>query len=139
MIIHGEKIINGSLENVWNISTDVNNWPSWDPHEEAAHINGEFKVGTTGTSKPRGGPAAKWILTKVEVNKVWSLINKMPIGTLKVENIYTELPENKVKCERIIIISGLLVILFWLHFRKETLKDMQATWVALEEEIKKQK
>lgn len=136
--IYGERIINGDIDTVWRISTDVNNWPKWDPHEESAELHGPFTVGTKGESQPRGGPKAKWILTKVEDKKLWSLINKMAVGTLNVENRYEALANNKVRCERIMIVSGLLIPLFWLYFAKLVKKDMQATWQALEKEISKQ-
>jgi hypothetical protein len=138
MKIYEERVISGDINNVWRIATDVNAWPSWDPHEESAQIHGLFVMGTKGESQPRGGPAAKWVLTRVEDKKVWSLINKMPIGTLNVENRYEALPDNKVRCEKTMIVSGLLVLLFWIHFEKVTREDMQATWEALEKEVAKQ-
>jgi hypothetical protein len=138
MKIFGERIINGDIDGVWRIATDVNAWPNWDPHEEAAELYGSFAVGTKGSSQPRGGAAAKWVLTKVEDKKLWSLINKMPIGTLDVENRYEKLPGNKVRCEKTMIVSGLLVPLFWIHFAKLVKEDMQATWEALEKEVAKQ-
>lgn len=138
MRIYGERIINGDIESIWRIATDVNAWPSWDPHEEAAELYGPFAVGTKGSSQPRGGPAAKWILTKVEDKKIWSLINKMPVGTLHVENRYEPLADQKVRCERTMIVTGLLVPLFWIYFAKLVKKDMQATWEALEKEVAKQ-
>jgi hypothetical protein len=61
------------------------------PHEESAKLHGNFTVGTKGSSQPRGGPAAEWVLTRVENKKVWSLINKMAVGTLNVENRYEPL------------------------------------------------
>jgi hypothetical protein len=136
--IYGERIINGDIDSVWRISTDVNAWPSWDPHEESAELHGPFAVGIKGASQPRGGPSAQWVLTRVEDKKLWSLINKMPVGTLDVENRYEVLPNNKVRCERTMIVSGLLVPLFWIHFAKLVKEDMQATWQALEKEVAKQ-
>ena len=58
MKIFAEKIIKGDLATIWKIGTDVNNWPSWDPHEEGARFEGPFEVGQKGWSKPRGGPQA---------------------------------------------------------------------------------
>jgi hypothetical protein len=62
----------------------------------------------------------------------------MPVGTLDVENRYEVLPNNKVRCERTMIVSGLLVPLFWIYFAKLVKEDMQATWQALEKEVAKQ-
>lgn len=138
MKIYGEKIIKGDIDSVWKIATDVNAWSSWDPHELAAELHGPFVVGTKGSSQPKGGPAAQWVLTRVEDKKFWSLLNKMPVGTLDVENRYEALPEHKVRCERTMIVSGLLVPLFWIYFAKLVKKDMQATWEALEKEVAKQ-
>ena len=55
--ISAQTTIRGNAADVWRIVTDVNNWASWDPHEEAARLDGEFAVGAVGWSKPRGGPA----------------------------------------------------------------------------------
>lgn len=138
MKIYGERIIEWNLDTIWDISTDVDNWPNWDPHEESAKLYGPFEVWTNGVSQPRGGPVAKWTITTIEKKKTWSLINKMPVGTLRVTNNYEVLPNNKVHCERIMIVSGFLVPLFWLYFAKLVREDMQSTWIALEKEAKKQ-
>lgn len=140
MEVYEQRVISGNIEGVWRIATDVNSWPEWDPHEEAGEIFGPFKEGTHAYSKPRGGPGANWTLTEVTENQSWSLINPMRIGTLKVENRYTSLPDSQVLCEKTMQVSGwVLVSLFKLHFEAETRKDMQATWVALEERLTNQK
>lgn len=136
MDIHEQRIISGRIEEVWRVSTDVNRWPEWDPHEEAGQISGPFVEGTSAYSKPRGGPGAHWTLTEVTENQSWSLINPMRIGTLRVENRYTQLPDGRVLCEKHMQVSGwILILLFKLHFEAATRKDMQATWVALEERL----
>jgi Polyketide cyclase / dehydrase and lipid transport len=138
MKIDEERVINGDIDTVWRIATDVNRWSTWDPHEEAAEIHGPFEVGTNGTSKPRGGPAARWVLTKVENKKAWALRNKMLIGTIEKEIRYEPLPGGKIRCEDTMIVRGPLVMLFWLRFERMTRADMQATWAQLEKEVAKQ-
>jgi len=136
MDLYEQRIISGGIEEVWRVATDVNRWPEWDPHEEAGEISGPFIEGTSAYSKPRGGPGAHWRLTEVTKNRSWSLINPMWIGTLRVENRYTQLPEGRVLCEKHMQVSGwILVALFKLHFETATRKDMQATWVALEKRL----
>jgi Polyketide cyclase / dehydrase and lipid transport len=138
MKIHEERLISGDIETLWRIVTDVNGWPTWDPHEEAAELHGPFAVGTSGTSKPRGGPAARWVLTKVEEKKAWALKNKMLIGTIEKEIQYEPLPDGKIRCDDTMFVSGIFLrLLFWLRFEKMTRQDMQATWVQLEREIVK--
>lgn len=133
MRLHEERVIVGEVSEVWRTATDVARWPDWDPHEEAGEIYGEFRVGTKAYSKPRGGPAAHWVLTGVEKERSWSLINRMPIGTLEVENHYEALPGNRVRCTKTMRVSGwILRLLFRLHYAAVTRKDMHATWIALE-------
>ena len=139
MRLYEHTTINGNIEDVWRMATDVNSWADWDPHEEAGEIYGPFAAGTKAYSKPRGGPAAHWTLTEVTELQSWSLINKMPIGTLEVENRYTQLPGGKVKCEKTMQVSGMILkTLFKLHFEAETRKDMHATWKALERTLSTQ-
>lgn len=136
MELYERKVISGNLEDVWYVATDVDRWPEWDPHEEAGEIYGPFEEGTRAYSKPRGGPGANWVLTEVTENRSWSLLNKMRIGTLKVENRYTPQPDGQVLCEKTMQVSGwILVSLFKLHFETVTRRDMQETWVALEKRL----
>ena len=136
MELYEKRIINGDIHDVWRVATDVGRWPDWDPHEEAGEIYGPFEVGTKAYSKPRGGPGAHWSLTVVNEGNSWSLINPMWLGTLNVENRYTQLPGGQVLCEKTMHVSGwILVTLFKMHFEKVTRQDMQATWAALEKQI----
>lgn len=136
MELYEQRVISGRIDDVWRVATDVNRWPEWDPHEEAGEVFGAFVEGTRGYSKPRGGPGAHWTLTEVTENRSWSLINPMRIGTLQVGNRYTQLPDGKVLCEKRMKVSGwVLIALFKLHFEAATRKDMQATWVALENRL----
>lgn len=133
MELYEQRIISGNVKEVWRIVTDVERWPEWDPHEEAGEIYGPFRVGTNAYSKPRGGPGAHWRITDVKEGESWSLINPMRIGTLEVDNRYTQMSDGQVLCEKTMQVSGwILVTLFKIHFEAETRKDMQATWVALE-------
>lgn len=135
MELHEERVIAGDLSTVWRVATDVARWPDWDPHEEAGEIYGAFRAGTRAYSKPRGGPAAHWMLTEVVPERSWSLVNRMPIGTLEVENRYWALPGHRVRCARTMRVSGLpLRLLFRMHYAKVTRQDMQSTWIALEKQ-----
>ncbi len=137
MILNETRIISGRLDDIWNISTDVDNWTTWDPHEEKAKLHGPFVVGTKGYSKPRGGPDAHWVITDVQPRTKWALLNKMPIGSLAVTNTFEAMQDGKVKCGKEMVVSGLILnLLFKLHFAKATRKDMHDTWHALETQAK---
>src|SRR5262249_7968799 len=62
----------GDIGAVWAMATDVPAWPSWDPHEEKARIDGEFAAGTKGWSKPAGAPAGVFTITEVEPERMWA-------------------------------------------------------------------
>src|SRR5438105_3924298 len=81
--IEAETVISGELAAVWRVATDVANWPSWDPHEQAARLDGPFAAGTTGWSKPNGGPATEWTITEVIPQQSWSSQCPLPGGVLR--------------------------------------------------------
>ena len=64
---------------VW---TDVASWPSWDPHEVDARLNGDFAPGTTGWAKPKGAPAGDFTLREVVVDERWVSVSPLPGGAL---------------------------------------------------------
>jgi hypothetical protein len=135
MQISASSVIKGDLETVWDIETDVNRWPSWDPHEEDARFEGPFAVGTKGWSKPRGGPEANWVITAVEKPRRWALDNPVFGGKLEVEKTYEAVDSEHVRCTKTMVVKGILVPLFWLYFAKITKRDMFLSWEALEKEV----
>ena len=132
--IHAETIIKGNIKEVWAAIADVEHWPAWDPHEEGARLDGPFAAGTKGWSKPKGGPAANWTITKVEQERFWSSESPMPGGKIAGENTFEPLGDGRIRCTRTVVVSGPLVPLFWLHFGRLIKRDMFATWEALERE-----
>lgn len=137
--IKAETVINGNIQAIWNVVSDVNNWPAWDPHEEDARLDGSFTAGTKGWSKPKGGPAADWIITETIPYKKWASESPMPGGKIAGINLFEPLGDNQVRCKRIITITGPLIPLFWLYFGRIIRRDMFATWKALENEVKSTK
>lgn len=137
MTISAERVINGSIDTVWEIVSDVAGWPIWDPHEEGARLDGPFAAGTKGWSKPRKGPAADWVLTVVEPNKMWASESHIPGGKIAGENRFEALPNHQIRCTKIITVSGTLVPLFWLYFKRPVQHDAHASLEALEAEVKR--
>lgn len=135
MKISGETIIKGDLDTIWSIVTDVANWPDWDPHEEAARLDGPFATGTVGWSKPKGGPAANWKITGVEPKKLWASESPLPGGKIAGKNTFETLNDGRVRCTKTVWVSGILVPLFWVYFGRMIKRDFAATWAALEKEV----
>lgn len=47
ILAHHEVEIRASLDTVWQLHIDVNNWPSWQEAITEAHIDGPFKPGNS--------------------------------------------------------------------------------------------
>jgi len=107
-----ETIIVGDIGAVWAIVTDVDNWPAWDPHEQEARLDGPFVAGTTGWSKPKGGPATTWTLTEVIAQRRWGSECALPGGKMAGDNVFESLGDGRIRCARTIRITGPLVPLF---------------------------
>lgn len=135
MKILAESVIDGKLDTVWDIVSDVAGWPAWDPHEEAARIDGPFEAGTAGWSKPRKAPPADWVLTAVEPKKRWASKSGIPGGTILGESTFEKVGTDKVKCVKVVTVSGTLVPLFWLIFRRPVEADLHHSLAALQDEV----
>jgi hypothetical protein len=135
--ISAQRTINGNLTAIWQLVTDVANWPSWDPHEEAARLDGEFVVGGTGWSKPHGGPATTWTITEVVEQHSWASECGLPGGKLSGRSEFTDLGDGTVRCAKTIDVTGPLVPLFRLWFGRRIRADLHRTFAALETEAGK--
>ena len=62
---HSKFYPNVSPEAIWEIWTDINNWPSWHDDLDYCKLDGDFKVGNHFMLKLKGAPAVKIMLTKI--------------------------------------------------------------------------
>jgi hypothetical protein len=132
--ISATAVISAGIETVWEIVTDVAGWPAWDPHEEAARLDGEFAVGARGWSKPHGGPATEWRITEVVPLERWASECGLPGGRLRGRSEFEPLPGGRVRCSKTVWVSGPLVPLFRLCFGRRIRRDLGLTFAALEGE-----
>jgi len=132
--ISAETIIGGDLETVWAVATDVDRWAAWDPHEQEARLDGAFVVGGTGWSKPNGGPATTWTITRVIERHLWASECALPGGKLTGESTFEPLSDGRICCTKTMWVSGPLIPLFRLYFGRRIRQDMFKTWAALERE-----
>jgi len=70
---------------LWQAWTDVARFPSWDPREEEARLEGAFAVGATVWSKQRGNPGGAVTLTAVVPERLWRAEKPLPGGKLVIE------------------------------------------------------
>jgi uncharacterized protein YndB with AHSA1/START domain len=46
VITRDEILIDAPIETIWNIQTDVNRWPAWQPDVDVAEVEGPLAVGS---------------------------------------------------------------------------------------------
>lgn len=126
--------IDADVDAVWAVVTDVASWAAWDPHEEAARLDGPFAPGTAGWSKPHGGPATDWTITQVVPLTCWRSECGLPGGKIIGMNAFEPLADGKIRCVKTVRVTGPLVPLFRFHFGRRMRADMFTTFAALERE-----
>jgi hypothetical protein len=131
-----EAVISGDIGAIWSVATDVPRWPSWDPHEEKARIDGEFEAGTRGWSKPAGAPAGVFAITEVEPGRMWATRAGIPFGHLRLVNRYDPVSDGKVRVSKRVEVRGVFGPLFHLIWEKNMRAGMRKTFAALEAEAR---
>lgn len=56
-------------QNIWEIWTDINNWPAWHDDLESCALEGNFEIGNHFILKPKGSRAVKIKLTEITPGK----------------------------------------------------------------------
>jgi len=137
--IRTEIDIKASTEKVWEVLTDFNNFPQWNPF--IRQINGDPKVGTklkihlqTSSGKSR---TYRPTVTKVEPNRElrWSGKSFIP-GMFNGERIFTiELKTNDVRFVHREIFTGLGVALAGDRLDKDMYQSFEKMNDAFKEEV----
>ncbi|WP_016761268.1 SRPBCC family protein [Leptospira weilii] len=109
--IQHEEITQADATKLWKLYQDVSNWKAWDHEIEESFLNGEFKVGSKGMLKPKGGPKTWFRLTEVRENKFFSDLTRLPF--CKLEFRHELIPTNSgTKFVHRVTFSGPLSFLF---------------------------
>ena len=138
MYSFGEDMtIEGDITAVWQAATDVDSWPSWDPHEQKARLDGPFAPGAKGWNKPRGAPAGTFTITGVEPERMWSARAGIPFGSLRGVNRYEPLGDGKVRVSKVFEVHGPFAPIFRLIWEKAVRSDMRLTFKALQAEAQR--
>jgi hypothetical protein len=114
-----ETVIDGAIGAVWQVATDIAGWPSWDPREEKARFQGEFKPGAKGWSKPAGAPAGTFTISVVEPERMWAAEAGIPFGCLRGENRYEPLDDRRIRVSKRVEVHGPFGPLFRLILGEE--------------------
>lgn len=80
LIIEHSLTTIASNKAIWDLWKDVKNWREWDHEIEWGQLDGEFKAGTTGKLKPKGGPVVPFVLKEVIPLKRFVDVSKLPLA-----------------------------------------------------------
>lgn len=75
---------------IWQLWSDVPNWPRWDNVLKTAKLNGPFATGTSGMVIPDRGLRAHFTLTDVVPGQTYTIRTKLPLGSLNVKRTLTK-------------------------------------------------
>ena len=132
-VISEQATISGEIGKVWEVAIDVARWPEWDPHEEAARIDGAFEVGTKGWAKPKGAPGGGFTITKVDPGRAWGSEAGIPFGKLRGETSFEPLGDGQIRVTKRMELHGPFVPIFRLIWERGVRRDMLLTFAALQQ------
>lgn len=99
-------------EDIWQIWTDVNNWPKWDRELEYCKTEAPFIKGSRFALKPLGGPKVEIILSHVTPNKKFTVYCKF-FGATMYDDHELEDTAHGLLIRNTITVTGLLSFIWW--------------------------
>lgn len=96
-----------SAEQMWKLTTDINNWKNWDETVEHSELLNEFKVGSFFLLKPKGGPKVKIKIIELKENQKFVDETSFPLAKMTGEHIFEE-TENGLKIKVTMQVKGIL-------------------------------
>ena len=68
-------------DRVWQVWSDVNRWPDWNPDMKASHVDGPLKLGATDNIDTRSGGKHDVVVTHFEQGRSFELESTALPGT----------------------------------------------------------
>lgn len=110
-------------EQIWQLTTDINNWKNWDDTVEYSELLGAFKVGDYFILKPKGGPKVKIKLLEIIENKKFTDLTVFPLAKMYGEHLYEETNEG-LKITVTMSVEGILSFLWVKLVAKGIVADL---------------
>lgn len=86
-------------------------WPEWDAEVREVTFAGPARVGARGRMRPASGPAASFVVTEFEPNRVFTNASSLPGAKLVFAHVVSPTPEGS-SVEVIVRVEGLLAPLW---------------------------
>lgn len=90
-----------TAEQIWALYAEPTRWPEWDAGLTRVTIEGAFAAGTTGTIKPAGGPALRYVLAEVTPLRSFADVTKLPLAGVRFTHEITPTPAGHDVTQRV--------------------------------------
>ena len=110
-----------SKKAIWDLWTDINNWPKWHGDLDACTMEGPFEIGNHFMLKPKGMKAVKITLTDVKEGEYFTDCTKFFGATMYDTHALKETP-NGLKLTNILRVTGPLKWL-WIKLVAQQVAD----------------
>ncbi|WP_427160570.1 SRPBCC family protein [Aliinostoc sp. HNIBRCY26] len=98
-------------DRIWNIWTDVKNWPTWDTELEFASLDGNFALNAQGKLKSKNAPVSTFLISQWEPQKSYTFTTVLPLCQLNVRRYLTQ-NQGKTYFTHEVSFTGLLSFVF---------------------------
>ncbi len=98
-------------EKIWSLWADVPNWNIWDKEVETSELFGQFKTGTRGVLKPKGGPKTKFEMTECTNLRSFTDRSFLPLCKMDFSHSITETKDG-LEVTHKIVMTGFMTFLF---------------------------
>jgi uncharacterized protein YndB with AHSA1/START domain len=126
--------IHADVGRIWQVWTDPDSFPRWDPREVRTQLHGPFAVGSRIDSKQKGNPGGSATITAVEDQHRWTVTSPLPGGSLVNDHILAQTGDGEVTVTKRYDVTGPLGLLFRLYYGPKVRRAMPASFAALEAE-----
>jgi hypothetical protein len=114
LVAKSSVVTTASAENVWQVWTNVKEWPNWDSDVASCTMQGEFKQGAKATLKPTSGPQVTVEITSCVAHKSFVSTSYLPCWTTLVfDHQIRQVQGDKLKITHHVELKGCLAPLFY--------------------------
>lgn len=106
---------------IWQLWTDVNNWPTWHGDLEYCKMNGNFEVGNYFMLKPKGVSAVKIKITDIQAGKCFTDCTQF-LGAKMFDTHTLEETSEGLKLSNRLVVTGPLKWL-WIKLVAQNVAD----------------
>lgn len=106
--------IEASVDVVWSVTVNIEQWPEWVPSVTAARRldNGPFRLGSVARLKQQAQPESDWTVIKYVAEKTFTWETQRPGLRMAATHLLQEKGSDTLNTLRVEV-SGFLAIMFW--------------------------